>query len=277
MTIQQWITTATAQLTKAGITSARLDVELLLAHTLGRTRTSLHAHPEAIITAAFLPVLAAQLQLRTERVPLAYLLGYKEFYGHTFTVTPATLVPRPESEMLIETLTQHEQRTNPTRVPKTLIDVGTGSGILGISAQLENPNLTVTLSDISPAALEVAKRNAAQLGAQVMIAPPASLLTAQTAPYDYILANLPYVDRTWSDTSPELAHEPSLALYADNHGLALIFELLPQAAKLLTADSVLSLEADPTQFPAIIQKAAQYSLTPLYQIDYCLVLQRAAA
>lgn len=273
MTIAQWLAHARTRLTSAKIASALLDSELLLADTLGVERTHVHAHPEAPIAAPFLPVLAARLQLRSERVPIAYILGYKEFYGRTFTVTPATLVPRPESEAIIETLTQHEQRTNPARAPKTLVDVGTGSGILGISAQLENPHLTVTLSDISPAALEVAKRNAAQLGARVTIAPPASLLRAHTAPYDYIIANLPYVDRTWSDTSPELAHEPDIALYAENHGLALICDLLPQAAALLHPQGVLLLEADPTQFPAITQKAALFHLAPLYQFDYCLALQ----
>ncbi|MDO4684288.1 MAG: peptide chain release factor N(5)-glutamine methyltransferase [Candidatus Saccharibacteria bacterium] len=272
MTIQQWITTATAQLTKAGITSARLDVELLLAHTLGRTRTSLHAHPEAIITAAFLPVLAAQLQLRTERVPLAYLLGYKEFYGRTFTVTPATLVPRPESEAIITQLLTLEETSNQ---PKTLIDIGTGSGILGITSQLELPHITVTLSDISPAALEVATHNAAQLGAHVTIAPAAHLLSQQTKPYDYIIANLPYVAAEWDDVSPELQHEPQTALYADNHGLALIYELLPQAASLLTPNGYLLLEADPTQHGAIIARAHQVSLATHQQQDYCLVLTRA--
>lgn len=269
MTIQQWIVAATAQLTKAGITSARLDAELLLTYTLRRTRTSLHAHPKATIPAAFLPVLAAQLQLRTERVPMAYILGHKEFYGRTFTVTPATLVPRPESETIITQLLALEGISTQ---PKTLIDVGTGSGILGITSKLELPHLTITLSDISPAALRIAQYNATQLGASVAIAPVSHLLSQQTKSYDYIIANLPYVATEWSDTSPELQYEPQTALYADNHGLALIYELLPQAAKLLTPNGYLLLEADPTQHDAIIAHAKHISLTTHLQQDYCLVL-----
>lgn len=274
MTIIEWLTFARAQLTSAGITSAQLDSELLLAHTLGVERTYLHAHPETLIAAPFIPVLAARLQLRTERVPLAYIVGYKEFYGRKFIVTPATLVPRPESETIIEILAQHEQQSNPTHTPKNLIDIGTGSGILGISARLEHPYINVTLSDISSDALAVARKNAAQLHAHVTIAPPASLLDRQTESYDYIIANLPYVDHEWSNTSPELIHEPQIALYARNHGLALIYELLPQAAALLNPQGILLLEADPTQFSAITKKAALYNLAPLYQVGYCLALQR---
>lgn len=273
MTIAQWLRIAKQQLQQAGISSAQLDSELLLAHAMQVNRTYLHAHTDEDFFVGFLPILAAQLQLRTERVPIAYILGYKEFYGRTFTVTPRVLVPRPESEVIIETLLQYEQKTNPYQQPKTAIDIGTGSGILGITAALELPYLHVTLSDISADALAVAKTNANKLQAPVVIAQPANLLDNTSTAYDYIIANLPYVDKDWSDTSPELIHEPAEALYADNNGLALIYQLLSQAPAVLAPQGTLLLEADPTQFSAIIEHAARYDLKPHQQNDYCLTLR----
>lgn len=250
-----------------GIPGALLDAELILAHTLRQSRTWLHAHSEDEIDSRRLEIATARLDLRKERVPIAYILGYKEFYGRRFIVTPATLVPRPESETIIELLSQFVNDTT-----SSLLDVGTGTGCLGITAKLEFPALDVTLSDISPATLAVAKENAQHLQATVT-ALQSDLLSSCKGSFDIILANLPYVDRTW-DTSPELLHEPQIALYADDEGLALIFRLIDEAMTHSNTGSHLFIEADPCQHERIISYALSRNYIHSLTQDYIVVFSR---
>ena len=142
MTISTWLKLATKHLKDIGIASARLDAELLLAETLRKPRTYLHAHLDEEIDPRRVDIANARLDLRLERVPLAYILGYKEFFGRKFRVTPAVLVPRPETEDL---MTIFLQLTEADITPKTVIDVGTGSGVLGITAALERPQFRTIL------------------------------------------------------------------------------------------------------------------------------------
>lgn len=255
MNISAWLMQATKRLKAIGITSARLDAELLLAETLRRPRTYLHAHLDEPIDPRRHDIAEARLDLRLDRVPLAYIVGYKEFYGRRFSVTPQVLIPRPESEAMIELLLE---LSGSDVTPKTLLDVGTGSGCLGITAKLERPLLRVVLSDTSSQALAVAAKNADTLGAEVTLQTQ-SLLSGQLEPLDYMLANLPYVDRSWQQ-SPELQHEPEQALYASDQGLALIKKLLEQAPRHLTPDGYLLLEADQRQHSTLITHAARQGL-----------------
>ncbi len=268
MDISTWLKIATKQLKDIGITSSRLDAELLLAETLRKPRTFLHAHLDEEIDPRRVDIANARLDLRLERVPLAYILGYKEFFGRKFHVSPAVLVPRPESEDLIELFLK---LTESDITAKTVIDIGTGSGILGITVALERPQFRVILSDISEKALKIAAKNASELDAKVAIV-RRSLLTGHIEPLDYILANLPYVDRNWQ-TSPELRHEPAEALYADDGGLALIMALTPQAARHLQPDGLLLLEADPEQHHKIIDFAKNYDFTLERTLGYALALR----
>jgi len=146
LAINDWLTDATHQLTIAGIPSARLDSELILGHTLRKSRSYLHAHPEVIMSDREIEIASARLSLRLDRVPVAYIIGHKEFYGHQFYVTTATLIPRPESETLIELLKKAAPQ-NVSLLDETirLVDVGTGSGALGVTAKLLFPELNVTL------------------------------------------------------------------------------------------------------------------------------------
>ena len=256
MNISTWLIQATKQLKAIGITSARLDAELILANTLRKNRTYLHAHLDEEIDPRRVDIAEARLSLRLDRVPLAYILGCKEFYGRKFTVSPAVLVPRPESEEI---------------APKTLLDVGTGSGCLGITAALERPSLRVILSDISPRAIKIAEKNAGNLQARVTVQQQ-SLLSGQIEPVDYIFANLPYVDQSW-DVSPELRHEPAEALFAADNGLQLIEALIEQAPRHLTADGLLFLEADPRQHQAILHQARHHGLHEVETRGFIIVLR----
>lgn len=265
-TIKIWLRDAAEELAMAGIPTALLDAEVILAHTLRRSRTFLHAHGDDTVDARRLEIANARLDLRKDRVPVAYIIGHKEFYGRTFKVTPSVLIPRPESEAIIESLKRHWDGK-----PGTLVDVGTGSGCLGITAKLELP-LDVTLVDISRHALTVAEDNARTLGAQVSIQ-QSNLLDTVVGIFDIIVANLPYVDRTW-ERSPETNHEPAQALFADDGGLALIFRLIDQTILRLKKSGLLILEADPTQHAAIIEFAKSHRLS-LTEIDgYCLTLTK---
>lgn len=272
--INDWLVDATSQLVSIGIPSARLDSELILAHTIRKNRSYLHAHPEEPLTARSIEIAAARLALRIERVPVAYIIGHKEFYGRQFAVTTATLIPRPESEALIELLQQVIPR-NSSLLPDTplrLIDVGTGSGSLGITAKLQHPELDVTLADISRHALKIATKNAADLQAGVTIL-RSNLLADYPFTANIIIANLPYVDPRW-ERSPETDHEPADALFAANNGKALIYELLIQTKNSLLDGGSLILEADPEQHSDIINEAKKYGLLLAGQSGYGIILER---
>ena len=266
--VKQWLQAAVKELSEAGIPTSRLDAEIILAHTLRKPRTYLHAHSEALIDARNLEIADARLQLRLDRTPIAYIVGHKEFYGRQFKVTPVTLIPRPESEVMIDSLKHH------LHVPtgNKLVDVGTGSGCLGITAKLELPQLDVTLTDISRHALYIAETNAKQLKASVTII-HGNLLDNFPFTTDIILANLPYVDQEW-ERSPETEHEPAEALFASDSGLHLISRLIIQTKSQLAPKGLLLLEADPRQHTAIVKAATALNLTLLKNEGFILTFQK---
>jgi len=268
MIISEWLKIATKSLKTANIPSARLDAELILANTLRKNRTYLHAHLDEEIDPRRFDIANARLDLRLDRVPIAYILGYKEFYGRRFTVSPSVLIPRPESEDLISLFLE---LTASEIAEKVLIDVGTGSGCLGITAKLERSNLSVILSDISKPALNIAEKNANALNADVHIQQQ-SLLNGQLKPVDYIFATLPYVDKNWN-VSPELQYEPEIALFAEDEGLKLILQLISQAPRCLTPEGLLFIEADPQQHNRIINEAVKNGFVKERVLNYILVLR----
>lgn len=273
MTIQEWIREATTELVGVGVGTAKLDAELILSHTLRQNRTWIHMYHDEELSDRYREIADARLLLRLDRIPLAYIIGHKEFYGRRFDVTPATLIPRPESEAIIDMLKEFLPATKSLREnTKRLVDVGTGSGCLGITAKLEFPKLDVTLSDISKHALNVAEKNAQRLEANVRIF-RGDLLENYHLKSDIIIANLPYVDMSW-EHSPEIEHEPAEALYADEGGLLIIKRLIPQAARILPKGGLLILEADPEQHSAIEQYAKQYNLRSYKTHGYAVCLMK---
>ena len=272
--LNEWIAFAIRELNEAEIPSARLDAEIILAHTIRKSRTFLHAHGDDTLDPRQREIADTRLRLRLDRTPIAYIMGHKEFYGRLFKVTPATLIPRPESETIIELLKEiHEPaQQSLLNTKQRLVDVGTGSGCLGITAQLEFPELDVTLVDISKHALTVAETNAKALDSPASILQSDLLAGYPFAP-DVILANLPYVDKEW-ERSPETAYEPALALFAENHGLQLIEKLISQAKISIASKCHLLLEADPRQHEAIITLSAGQGFKKQRVKGFIIHLQR---
>ena len=272
--INEWLEEATRQLAKASINSARLDAEIILAYALRKDRTYLHAHSEDILDVTIQDTADAHLALRLDHVPIAYIVGFKEFYGRPFSVTTDTLIPRPESEAIIDSLKDlvASSLTPSDGIRLHLVDVGTGSGCLGITAKLEFPELEVTLADISPPALVVASDNAQRLHADVALL-ESDLLQSYHLQADIIIANLPYVDSTW-EVSPDTIHEPSLALFAGDGGRALIKKLIIQSVTIITQSGFLVLEADPFQHESIVAHAKRKGLTLHSKKGYVIVFQK---
>lgn len=275
LAISEWLQGANARLERAQIKSARLDAELILAHTLRKPRTYLHAHSDEQIDEWRLDIANARLELRLDMVPVAYIVGHKDFYGRRFNVTSATLIPRPESETIIEMLgdiVSKNQRLIKESVH--LVDVGTGSGCLGITAKLEHPDITVTLLDISRHALNIAEKNATELKADVSIV-KSNLLEHYPHKANFILANLPYVDPEW-EVSPETTHEPEQALFAKDGGMLLIKQLLEQAPNYMVNQGYILLEADPRQHKDLISYANKFNFRLIKTDGFCLAMRYSA-
>lgn len=269
MTIDEWLKTASTELADAMIPSARLDAEIILAHTINKHRSWLHAHGDEELDPRRIDIANARVELRLERVPVAYIIGHKEFYGRRFFVTPDTLIPRPESEALVELAVLWHQNHPDAR---QLVDVGAGSGCLGITIGLERPTLKVTLADIDKKTLRVAEKNAEAHSLNVQLL-ESNLLDSYPFQADIVVANLPYVDRSWQ-TGEDIKHEPETAIYADDGGLKLIFELIEHAPRTVNTPSALILEADPEQHERIISFAQKRGFSHQKTIGYGLLLER---
>lgn len=213
-TFADFLATAQNELEAAGLDSARLDSLLILEHVTRKNRAHLLAHPETEITTEQQIRLDEVLARRLKHEPLAYIFGRVEFYGRTFSVNSDVLVPRPESENIITLLKEYRD------VP-TIIDIGTGSGALAITAALEKPRAEVVAIDIDPHCLKVARKNADQLDAYVTFLEGDLLRSEDLEMYQspiFILANLPYVPDNYA-INQAAKHEPKLALFAGRDGL----------------------------------------------------------
>ncbi len=228
--------------------TAVLDSQVLLAHILGKPRAWIIAHPEIILS----PEQTHQLEIATSRLeqgePLPYVLGHWEFYGLDFEITPDVLIPRPETESLVERALDW-LRANPDR--HQAAEVGTGSGCIAISIGWHINNLQIVAGDISPQALKLAQRNAIKhgLAAQIHFVHSDLLLNInpiQGERFDLICANLPYIP---SDTLKSLKvsqWEPQIALNGGRDGLDLFRRLLRQAAHKIALGGLLLLETEAT-------------------------------
>ncbi len=233
--------------------SASLDAQALLAETLGVERAYLLAHGDAPLTDEQAARFAGLVARRAAGEPVAYILGRRAFYDRVFIVTPDVLIPRPETELLLERALAFVR----SRPRVTAVDIGTGSGALAVTLAALCPTADVHAADISPAALAVARRNAALHAAPVTFHQGDLLgpLLAQDLRVDLLMANLPYIA---SDDLPALAvsrYEPRLALDGGPDGLGLIRRLLAQAPAALNPGALVLLEIGADQGAAALALA----------------------
>lgn len=277
MTIEKWLKHATRKLEAANITTARLDALILLEDVTQKDRALLLANGDEVLSVESLSRLQKQLVRRANHEPLAYIRGKAEFFGREFKVTPATLQPRPETETMIELLKNIPDYNPPNMKARpsyleqnvVVVDVGTGSGCLAITAQLEWPGPKVYATEINKDALVVAKQNAKKLGADVtfyqgnLLQPLLNLRSAFRAP-SIVMANLPYVPDSHTINKAAM-QEPPVAIFGGPDGLDLYRELFAQLA--ITEDRGLIAEYALTEsLPFQHDKLAQIALAAGYNL-----------
>jgi release factor glutamine methyltransferase len=224
--VREALDAAVDALTAAGVDEPRLDAELLLGEAMGRERSALIADAGAEVPASAGRAFGEMVRRRLRREPVAYILGRKGFRRLELAVDPRVLVPRPETELLVELALE----LRPARV----LDVGTGSGAIALAVADELPDADVTATDTSPAALEVARANAERLGLADRVRFVEGMLPGEGKGFDLVLANLPYVaERDWPSLQPEVTqHEPREALLAGPDGLNVYRALISESAGL---------------------------------------------
>jgi len=259
MNIKKTLIQATQQLKSTQPKSAPLDAEILLAHALGKTKEYLYTHPDHKLTTSQQKKFNSYINRRKKHEPIAYITGHKEFFGLDFLVDKNVLIPRPESELLVEeTLKTCRGAKSCASGKHTIIDIGTGSSCIAISLAKHLPKAKIIATDSSKPALHVAKKNAHRHKTASRIKflhgnllEPLSQRTGARFCAQIVIANLPYGWHAWkNNTSAEtkgLAFEPPTSLFTEEHGLKLYRQLLEQIQKLKNQPKYILLEHDPRQ------------------------------
>ncbi|HEX6061973.1 MAG TPA: peptide chain release factor N(5)-glutamine methyltransferase [Candidatus Limnocylindria bacterium] len=236
---------ATEALRRAGAPTPALDADVLLAHALGVPKETLVAHPDVQLTAdegSRFDVLVAK---RADGVPVAYLRGFKEFYGLRFAVDPRVLVPRPETEALVDAVREYADGRD-----LVVVDVGTGSGAIAVALAVSAPCLRVIATDVSAQALVVARANAKAHGAHIDFR-QGDLLAPVTERVDVVAANLPYLRdddlEQLEGARTSLAFEPRVATVAGPDGLVLVRHAIADLPRVLAPTGAAFFECDPPQ------------------------------
>lgn len=257
--LREALTQAIARLTAENVPSPRLNAELLLMFTLNCDRAHLFAHPEREVTSEETARYEAALAERSRGVPAQYITGHQEFWGMDFVVTPAVLIPRPETEHVIETVLELQASGlgSPTAASEVrgmrsavrIVDVGTGSGCIALALAKELPRAEIHAIDISPAALEIARANAArhQLERRVHFH-QTNLLEGVDGEFDFVVSNPPYVGESEQDTVQLEVRkfEPRIAVFAGPKGTEVIARLIREAREALRPGGWLVMEISGT-------------------------------
>ncbi len=256
MTVAELVALGARELRKRGVPAPAWDAELLLRHVLGWDRASLLASPGAPIAEAPEHEFRSLVARRAERVPLQHLTGLQAFWKHEFRVTRDVLIPRPETELLVETALELLRETE----RPVIVDVGTGSGCIALSLAAERPDAKLHATDISPAALEVARENAGRLGLEGRVDFQLGQLLEPVAGLEgsLVVSNPPYVDPAERATlEPEVReHEPELALFPPGEALSIYRRLVPSAHAWLRPGGFLAVEIAPSLAGAVTELLA---------------------
>jgi release factor glutamine methyltransferase len=265
VTLRDALASAISRLTTAKVPSPRLNAELLLMFTLECDRAYLYAHPEHQLSANDQSRYDQALTERERGVPTQYITGHQEFWGMDFIVTPAVLIPRPETEHVIEMVLE---RVGVGRTPSPasflrVVDVGTGSGCIALALAKELPSAEIHATEISPAALEIARANAArhQLEARIQFHQTDLLRGLERGGFDFVVSNPPYVGESEEDqVQLEVRkYEPRQAVFAGRTGLEVISRLIPQARETLKAGGWLAMEISGTIAERVRELLADWS------------------
>lgn len=255
MTFREAQQNATAQLHPSP--TARKDAELLLLHTLSKDRTWLLMHPDGIIESSALTQYEEKIARRAKHEPIQYIIGEQEFYGLTFRVTSAVLIPRPETEHLVEATLARLPHDRPLHIA----DIGTGSGAITIAVAHHLPQARIIALDISPAALAIACENAFRhnVAGRIDFRESDLLSAVDGQQFDAIVSNPPYVATT-EDLDPQVReYEPASALYAGESGLDIYRRMIPQAYAALKPEGWLMMEIGHGQRDAIADLLGNWS------------------
>ncbi|PYJ36040.1 MAG: peptide chain release factor N(5)-glutamine methyltransferase [Verrucomicrobia bacterium] len=266
MTVLEVLQATTAYFKKHNIESPRLNAEHLLAHLLGRNRIELYLEFERVLTESELAPLRDLVKRRGEGEPLQHVLGTVEFCGHVFLCEKRAMVPRPETEELVEFLVSKIQN------PKSkIVDVGTGSGVIALTLAMKFPEAEILAVDISDDALALAQENAARvkLADRVRFL-KSNLLENVDGTFDLVVANLPYISIQDRHTlSREVLHDPEVALFASERGDELVRELIAQAPSQLRPGGMLALEIGIGQCEALLSALAEKNYRDIsFKNDY---------
>jgi release factor glutamine methyltransferase len=250
-----------------GVATARLDAELLLAEVLGTDRVGVYLRFDRPLGRAEVNAYRVLVKRRGDGEPVAHLTGRREFWSRSFVVTPDVLVPRPETELVVERALAAVDAAGARARPLRVLDLGTGSGILAVTLAAELPNAEVTAVDVSPAALAIAERNAAAVGVQARVRFLPSDWTAALGSderFELVVGNPPYVPSgDIAGLAPEVRREPVLALDGGLDGLAAYRRIAADAVRVLAAGGTLVVEVGAGQAPAVAALLAEAGLAPV--------------
>lgn len=262
MTVLEVLQASTEYFKKRQIESSRLNAEHLLAHVLGRKRIELYLEFDRILSEAELMPLRELVRRRGEGEPLQHLLGTVEFCGKMFVCDKRAMVPRPETEELVELVIAECGKRQPAPDGKgdlKILDVGTGSGVIALALAAALPEAKIKAIDVSEDALALARENAVRLDlAQRVEFSLGNLVEGFSERFDVIVANLPYIAMPDRDSlSREVRHDPEIALFGGETGDELIQKLIAQAAERLRPGGLLALEVGAGQSDAVMEALAQ--------------------
>lgn len=262
MTVKVALAVAEAALKKNGITDPRLDCMILMELVIRERREYIMAHSDRELTKHELMAFQALVRGRGQRKPLVHLTGKREFYGLELDITPDVLTPRVETEKMAEWAIKYAPKGS------NLLDMGTGSGALAIAIAKHRPDLKVLASEVSPAALRVAKRNATKQAVNIKFI-HSDLWQGISGTFATVVTNLPYLEDD-ADLMPEVQKEPQVALFGGKDGLDLYRRFLKDLPKHLESGGYLFTESDPWQHEALIKEASKYKLKMIEQ-DYFIL------